>query len=109
MVDTQTMIQVIIQAAIETMQSSVQAMAVARVEERTRHGDKSVSMGSKSGRSTLKKSVCDWSTTEKYPDLRNFRLGVNIFKIYNTNSINGVSIIKKTGLVGRAHNSCKLS
>ena len=52
-------------------------------------------MGPKLGRLSLKQFTIDWSATDKYRELRNFRFEVNnICQTYDTNNADRVSIIK---------------
>ena len=52
-------------------------------------------MEAKLRRPTLKQSTFDWNSLDKYRELKNSQLDVNnIFKAYNTNQKEKISIIK---------------
>ena len=74
-------------------------MTVVEAEFGTGHSGKSANMGPKSGGPILKQPIFDWTATDQYAELRNFRLEANnIFLMHNTKNIDGISIIKKTWL-----------
>ena len=77
MADSQTMVQVIMQAGREATKAVVQAMIVARVEAGT--GPKYQSNKHRTNvRQTLTKTtIFPWDATDTYAELRNFRLKVN--------------------------------
>ena len=77
MTGAQVMTQAIMQAAVEAVNIVVQAMIVARVEARTRSRNEAASMGPRLGGPSLKQRSFHWSVTDKYTELRNFRLEVN--------------------------------
>ena len=77
MADTQDMTQTIIKAAIEATKAAVKVMVVTRAEAGTEPRSKSVNMRSKLGGPTLKQCTFDWSATDKYIELRKFRIEVN--------------------------------
>ena len=57
----------------------LQAKAVAGAEAVTELRNKKVSMRPKLGRPSLQQYTFDWSATDKYTELRNFRLEVKIY------------------------------
>ena len=91
------------QATIEATRVAV-VMALTRAEAGTKPRSKSISMGLKLGRPTLKQHTFNGSATGKYAELRNFRLEINnIFQTYNINNAGRVHIIKKPGEIGKAY------
>ena len=87
MTDNQNITQAIRQAAIEATKAAILMMAVTRNEAGAEPRSEPISMAPKLGRSALKQLTSGWSATDKYTELRNFRLEVNtIFLIYNINN-----------------------
>ena len=73
---------------------AVQAMAIASVENNQRVKN----VGPKLGRPIMTQLTFDWTSIDKYAEIRNFRMEVtNMFKNYNTSQVERVPIIKKTG------------
>ena len=55
----------------------VQAMAIATNEDRSGTRIEPTRAGPNLGRPTLRQPIFDWSSTDKYTELMNFRLEVN--------------------------------
>ena len=68
------------------MKAAVQAIAVARVRWVLAWEYNFSKFGPKLGGPSLKQPTFAWSSTDKYAELRNFKLEVNnIFQMYNIN------------------------
>ena len=93
MADKEAKTETIRQAAIEAAKAVV--IAVVGADAGAGPRSKPVSMQPKLSGSILRQSTFDWSGTDKYTQLRNFRLKVNnIFETYNMDYVYRVSIIK---------------
>ena len=70
----------------------VQAMAMATADNNQRVQN----VGPKLGRPIMKLLTLDWNSTDKYAELRNFKMEIkNMFQNYHINQAERVSIIKK--------------
>ena len=89
MAGVQAVTQAITQTAIETTKAAVQEMAVAGAETGAGPRSKAVSAGPKLGRPALRQLSLNLGTKDKYTELRNIQLQVNIiFQNCGTSSAN---------------------
>ena len=67
----------IAQGVIKAVKAAIQTMAVATSEGSSGARNEATGTGPKFGWPALRQATFDWSATDKYAELRNFRLGVN--------------------------------
>ena len=89
MASEQIMSEAIARAVAEATRIAIQTMAEAQVERTPG------TSGPKIGSPTMKQPMVNWSTQDKYSELKTFRLEVNnVLSIYNTPETDKLAVVK---------------